>query len=331
MSPDSVEALSEIAEKIRQACGKRGWIKDPEVKHWLVDNIVNRITLVRGNLKYGVKVPSSTSEGEENRKEFILYSKYKISHVDGTPLHGKKYFVLRLDSDRPEERARVSAALTAYFDKGAVGVFQVLDRCHTFLSNLCRDEKCDNHFQDQGLSSECLGASDLADDVWNVMNPMEGMPKGMPADKPAPVPSITPEPAPAEEPVAGKGELDYIHVDVPQEMRPASCPAKGEKCPMTRVSRTPCCFEGYEADTGARINNLIAEQLCIPVEKVTPEASFTNDLGADSLDLMELVIAFEEEFGLSIPVEEISNINTAGQAAEYITKRLFGEVKDESK
>ena len=94
-----------------------------------------------------------------------LYGKYSIKHADGTPVKGKSYFVLRLDSDDPGERARVSAAMSAYLGEDAKRMFGVMDRCHDFLSMLCRDGKCDDN------CSACLGASDLADDVWELMNP----------------------------------------------------------------------------------------------------------------------------------------------------------------
>ena len=67
-----------------------------------------------------------------------------------------------------------------------------------------------------------------------------------------------------------------------------------------------------------KVKEIIVEQLGVDPAQVTPEASFVNDLGADSLDTVELVMALEEEFNLEIPDEEAEKISTVGQAIEYI-------------
>ncbi|MDI3280904.1 MAG: acyl carrier protein [Bacillota bacterium] len=67
-----------------------------------------------------------------------------------------------------------------------------------------------------------------------------------------------------------------------------------------------------------RVKEIIVEQLGVDEEKVTPEASFVDDLGADSLDIVELVMALEEEFDLEIPDEDAEKITTVGDAVEYI-------------
>jgi acyl carrier protein len=67
-----------------------------------------------------------------------------------------------------------------------------------------------------------------------------------------------------------------------------------------------------------RVKSIIVEQLGVDEEEVTPEASFTEDLGADSLDIVELVMAFEEEFGIEIPDEEAEKINKVKEAVDYI-------------
>lgn len=67
-----------------------------------------------------------------------------------------------------------------------------------------------------------------------------------------------------------------------------------------------------------RVNKIIVDKLGVDEAEVTPEASFTNDLGADSLDTVELIMEFEKEFDLSIPDEQAENIQTVGQAVEYI-------------
>ncbi|UOD33837.1 acyl carrier protein [Deferribacteraceae bacterium V6Fe1] len=76
------------------------------------------------------------------------------------------------------------------------------------------------------------------------------------------------------------------------------------------------------ADIEKRVKEIIAEQLSIDVEEVKPEASFIEDLGADSLDTVELIMAFEEEFDLEIPDEEAEKIKTVGDAIEHIKKHV---------
>jgi acyl carrier protein len=67
-----------------------------------------------------------------------------------------------------------------------------------------------------------------------------------------------------------------------------------------------------------KISGIIAEQLDVEVEAVSPEKSFTDDLGADSLAIVELVLALEEEFGIKIPDDKVDSIKTVGDAVEYI-------------
>jgi acyl carrier protein len=72
------------------------------------------------------------------------------------------------------------------------------------------------------------------------------------------------------------------------------------------------------ADIEAKVKEIIINELGVDAEKVTPEASFVEDLGADSLDTVELVMAFEEEFGMEIPDEEAEKLRTVGDAIAYI-------------
>ncbi len=72
------------------------------------------------------------------------------------------------------------------------------------------------------------------------------------------------------------------------------------------------------ADVDAKVKKIISEQLGVPESDVKPEASFVNDLGADSLDTVELVMALEEEFGVEIPDEDAEKIATVQNAIEYI-------------
>lgn len=72
------------------------------------------------------------------------------------------------------------------------------------------------------------------------------------------------------------------------------------------------------AAVAERIKKIVAEHLSVDLDKVTDGASFVDDLGADSLDTVELVMALEEEFGLEIPDEEAEKITTINQAVQYI-------------
>ncbi|MBK7342925.1 MAG: acyl carrier protein [Saprospiraceae bacterium] len=76
------------------------------------------------------------------------------------------------------------------------------------------------------------------------------------------------------------------------------------------------------SNVAERVKNIIVEKLGVDESQVTPEASFTNDLGADSLDTVELIMEFEKEFDISIPDEEAENIQTVGQAVTYLEKNL---------
>ncbi|MCL6567268.1 MAG: acyl carrier protein [Acidobacteriia bacterium] len=74
------------------------------------------------------------------------------------------------------------------------------------------------------------------------------------------------------------------------------------------------------ASTEERVKQIIVEQLGVDENEVTPNASFVDDLGADSLDQVELVMAFEEAFGVEIPDEDAEKIRTVKDAIEYIEK-----------
>ena len=69
---------------------------------------------------------------------------------------------------------------------------------------------------------------------------------------------------------------------------------------------------------GDKVKGIIVEQLGVDADEVTPGASFTDDLGADSLDIVELVMAFEEEFGIEIPDEDAEKIGRVKEAVSYI-------------
>jgi acyl carrier protein len=73
-----------------------------------------------------------------------------------------------------------------------------------------------------------------------------------------------------------------------------------------------------------KIREIIVEQLGVSAEEVVPEASFIDDLGADSLDIVELVMAIEEEFGLEIPDEDAERMQNISDAISYVEERTAG-------
>ena len=75
------------------------------------------------------------------------------------------------------------------------------------------------------------------------------------------------------------------------------------------------------SDVAQRVKKIVVEHLGVEADKVTDNASFIDDLGADSLDTVELVMAFEEEFGIEIPDDAAESIVTVGDAVKYIDKQ----------
>ena len=76
------------------------------------------------------------------------------------------------------------------------------------------------------------------------------------------------------------------------------------------------------SEISQRIKKIIMDRLGAEESEITPEASFTNDLGADSLDTVELIMELEKEFDISIPDDEAENILTVGQAISYVENRM---------
>ncbi|MDG4947047.1 acyl carrier protein [Weeksellaceae bacterium KMM 9713] len=74
------------------------------------------------------------------------------------------------------------------------------------------------------------------------------------------------------------------------------------------------------SDITSRVKAIIVDKLGVEESEVTTEASFTNDLGADSLDTVELIMEFEKEFDIQIPDDQAEKISTVGQAIQYITE-----------
>ncbi len=99
-------------------------------------------------------------------------------------------------------------------------------------------------------------------------------------------------------------------------------------CYTERTARLVACHDGSSVlaeESGVststiydRLKGLVTEQLGVDEEEITPEASFVDDLNADSLDLVELIMSLEEEFGLEISDEDAEKILTVGDAASYI-------------
>ncbi|MCW9065752.1 MAG: acyl carrier protein [Ignavibacteriaceae bacterium] len=75
-------------------------------------------------------------------------------------------------------------------------------------------------------------------------------------------------------------------------------------------------------DVEAKVKEIIMDKLGVEESQITPTASFINDLGADSLDIVELVMGFESAFSVSVPDEDAEKMSTVGDAVKYLTERL---------
>ncbi|MCU0441376.1 MAG: acyl carrier protein [Bacteroidia bacterium] len=78
------------------------------------------------------------------------------------------------------------------------------------------------------------------------------------------------------------------------------------------------------SDVAARVKTIIIDKLGVEESEITNEANFTNDLGADSLDTVELIMEFEKEFNIAIPDDQAEKIGTVGQAIAYIEQNVKG-------
>ena len=76
------------------------------------------------------------------------------------------------------------------------------------------------------------------------------------------------------------------------------------------------------SDIASRVKAIIVDKLGVDENEVTPEASFTNDLGADSLDTVELIMEFEKEFNIGIPDDQAENISTVGEAINHLEESV---------
>ena len=81
------------------------------------------------------------------------------------------------------------------------------------------------------------------------------------------------------------------------------------------------------SEVASKVRSIIAEQLGVKIEEVTDAASFVDDLGADSLDTVELVMALEEEFGIEIPDEEAEKMTHVGEAVKYVESKASKSAK----
>ena len=108
-----------------------------------------------------------------------------------------------------------------------------------------------------------------------------------------------------------------------QTQRPAS-PPPAAPMPVVAPPVAPAAptapAAGPKAAIAKRVVAIIAEQLGVEKEKIVPKASFQDDLGADSLDLVELVMAIEEEFDITIPDEDAEKLLTVGQTIDYVAR-----------
>jgi len=92
------------------------------------------------------------------------------------------------------------------------------------------------------------------------------------------------------------------------------------QCKKKEFSKTN--YRSATMDVEAKVKEIIMDKLGVEESQITPEASFTNDLGADSLDVVELVMAFENEFNIKIDEADQEKVLTVGSAVEYIKSKL---------
>src|SRR5213596_1367167 len=110
---------------------------------------------------------------------------------------------------------------------------------------------------------------------------------------------------------------------------PGCLPLCGTGRNPARVTPTEQIFMA-EKSIEEKVKDIIVEQLGVNPEQVTPQASFIEDLGADSLDIVELVMAFEEEFGVEVPDEDAEKLQTVGDVINYIKERAKQQSGGES-
>lgn len=120
------------------------------------------------------------------------------------------------------------------------------------------------------------------------------------------------------------------------DMRPPCliCSRRGKWYNILNPNKEEGCMIMNQTNEGPRkmsveerVRELIVDQLGVNREQIVPEASFQDDLGADSLDCVEILMAMEEEFGFAIPEEDAEKISTVGKAVEYLKSKVEQEDK----
>jgi len=119
--------------------------------------------------------------------------------------------------------------------------------------------------------------------------------------------------------------LGYEKVDSLEDGEPLfwshSLKSEGESC-IKSIAVLDSDNDYSILENEEKVIQIVVEELALDHNEVTPDANFIEDLGADSLDVVELVMAFEEEFGLEIPDEDAENISTVQEAVDYIEKNI---------
>jgi acyl carrier protein len=115
---------------------------------------------------------------------------------------------------------------------------------------------------------------------------------------------------------AGKGGL--MRASAPTTRQPSCQPRRRTLGQIPTFTRQSEKKELCMSDSAEKVKKIVVEHLGVEADKVTEEASFIDDLGADSLDIVELVMAFEEEFGVEIPDDAAEKIATVKDAIDYI-------------
>ena len=120
--------------------------------------------------------------------------------------------------------------------------------------------------------------------------------------------------------MAGRKALCYeTELSIPAHVETCG-PCRGPKKQIKAADAQQREVSDTMSDTAERVKKIVVEHLNVDADKVTENASFIEDLGADSLDTVELVMAFEEEFGIEIPDDAAESIVTVGDAVKYIDK-----------
>ena len=122
--------------------------------------------------------------------------------------------------------------------------------------------------------------------------------------------------------------LSYKMMKLKLEDSLARCCPSGDRCCHLSLGKFFCAFcrclkvsTVMSDDILGKVQKIVSEQLGVDIAEVKPEASFANDLGADSLDTVELVMALEEEFDIEIPDEAAESISTVKAAVDFISEK----------